>query len=256
MLDLSAAFDMVLHALLLTRLSEVGIADTALGWLTSFMEDRSQMVWLPPCASAPQSVTTGVPQGSSLSPLLFNIYVTPLIHLAEELGAKVIAYADDTQLLFTWKDDKTEISMAQHCLRTTFLWLAQAQLKCNEDKSEILLYGKFPPNFRELLWPAEFPLPCLLGTAVKNLGVWFEENLSFATHAKKLAGSCFGILKTLKKFLPRAAGELVVRALVLSRLDYANALYAGSPGYVLGKLQVVQNSAVRLLMNLPRRTSV
>lgn len=91
------------------------------------------------------------------------------------------------------------------------------------------------------------------------MGVWFSKNLTFSTQVKKLAGTCFGILKTLRKFLPllpRSAKETVVRALILSHLDYANALYAGIPGYLLNKLQVVQNSAARLLLGLSSRCSV
>lgn len=76
---------------------------------------------------------------------------------------------------------------------------------------------------------------------------------------KKLAGTCFGILKTLRKFLPllpKPAKETVIRALIHSHLDYANALYIGIPGYLLNKLQVVQNAVARLLLDLPIRSSV
>lgn len=216
-----------------------------------------QQVWLPPSSSVPQPVAPGVPQGSYLSPLLFNIYVTPLVYLAEGLEAKVIAYADDTQLFFTWGKDADSISSAQHC--SVFKWLAAAQLKCNEEKSEILIYGNFPPKFRDMLWPLGFPLPTSKGNSAKTLGVWFEDNLSFATQFKKLAGTCFRLLKTLRKFLPllqRPAKEMVIRALILSRLDYANVLYISIPGYLLNKLQVVQNAASRLLLDLPIRSSV
>lgn len=101
LLDLSAGFDSVPHSLLLSRLTEIGVSGTVWGWLRSFLEGRAQQIWLPPSSSSSQLVTTGVPQRFSLSPLLFNIYVTPLVYLAEDLGAKVMAYADDTQLLLT-----------------------------------------------------------------------------------------------------------------------------------------------------------
>lgn len=242
LLDLSAAFDTVAHNLLLTRLADMGISGAALSWLKSFLEGHTQQVWLPPSSSSPQEVMTGVLQGSPLSPLLFNLYITPLIYLAEELGSKIIAYADDTQLLFTWEKSECSSSLAKNCLAAVFQWLSSAQLKCNEDKSEILLYGTFPPHFRETLWPVGFPLTASMGQPTTNLGVWFEENLSFSIQIKKLVGNSFGILKFLRKFLsllPRAAKETVTRALILSRLDYANALYGVLPGYLLNKLQVV-----------------
>lgn len=182
-----------------------------------------------------------------------------MVYLAEELGTKIIAYADDTRLLFTWEKN-TDPSSAKHCLSSVFKWLAAAQLKCNKEKSEILLLRKFPPTFRDTLWPPESP-PCLpqLESPSRIWGGWLEENLSFYTQVKKLAGICFGLLKTLRKFLPlllRAAKETVISALILSRLDYANALYVGIPGYLLKKLQVIQNAAARLLLDMPSRSSV
>lgn len=185
--------------------------------------------------------------------------MTPLVYLAESLGAKVMAYADDTQLLFLWSRGEESVVAAQHCLSSVFQWLANAQLKCNEGKSEVLLFGSFLPDFRERLWPQDFPRPTFEGKAVKNLGVWFDDNLHFATHVKKLAGTCYGILKTLRKFLPllpRSAKETVVRALVLSRLDYANSLLVGIPVHLVKKLQVVQNAAARLILGLSSRDSV
>lgn len=202
LLDLSAVFDTVPHSLLLARLYDIGISGSVLLWIKSFLAGRSQRVWLPPCTSDSVSVTTGVPQGSSLSPILFNIYMTPLVYLAESLGAKVMAYADDTQLPFLWNRGEESVAAAQHCLSSVFQWLANAQLKCNEGKSEVLLFGSFGADFRERTWPPDSPRPSSVGNTTKNIGVWFDENLQFKTHVKKLAGTCYSILKTLRKFLP------------------------------------------------------
>ncbi|KAJ1134487.1 hypothetical protein NDU88_000938 [Pleurodeles waltl] len=77
LLDLSAAFNTVCHRTLIRRLSNAGIRGKALEWIISFLSGRTQRVRLPPFRSTATEIICGVPQGSSLSPTLFNIYMTP-----------------------------------------------------------------------------------------------------------------------------------------------------------------------------------
>ena len=75
LLDISEVFDTVDHGILLGRLSELGIGGQALAWLQSFLEDCPQRVQLGESVSAPWNLNCGVPQGSIISPMLFNIYM-------------------------------------------------------------------------------------------------------------------------------------------------------------------------------------
>ena len=78
LLDLSAAFDTIDHTILLRRLSGYGLSGDVLAWLTSYLCDRTYVVRVKSGVSESDIITTGVPQGTVLGPLLFNAYIAPL----------------------------------------------------------------------------------------------------------------------------------------------------------------------------------
>uniref|UniRef100_A0A8D0HCW3 SAM domain-containing protein n=1 Tax=Sphenodon punctatus TaxID=8508 RepID=A0A8D0HCW3_SPHPU len=78
--------------------NRAGIGGTVLEWFCSFLDGRTQCVVLGDFSSSPRGLTCGVPQGSILSPLLFNVYVQPLGEVVREFGTQCHQYADDTQL--------------------------------------------------------------------------------------------------------------------------------------------------------------
>ena len=81
LLDLSAAFDTIDHTILLRRLSGYGLSGDVLAWLTSYLCDRTYVVRVKSGVSESDIITTGVPQGTVLGPLLFNAYIAPLTTL-------------------------------------------------------------------------------------------------------------------------------------------------------------------------------
>ncbi len=92
----------------------------------------------------------------------------------------------------------------------------------------------------------------------RNLGVVIDDQLNFSDHITKTARSCIFALYNIKKirhFLSEHATQLV-QALVLSRLDYCNALLAGLPASSIKPLQLIQNAAARLIFNEPKRTNI
>ncbi len=96
-------------------------------------------------------------------------------------------------------------------------------------------------------------------SSVRNLGVIFEDQLTFKEHIAKTAGSCRFALHNIRKirpFLTQHAAQLLVQALVISRLDYCNALLAVLPSNTIKPLQMIQNAAARLVFNEPKRAHV
>ena len=94
--DLSKAFDTLSHATLLDKLPQYGIQDTELEWFKDYLFCRKQVVSYNGCLSADHNVSTGVPQGSILGPLLFLVYFNDVIEAIEH--SSIVKYADDTIL--------------------------------------------------------------------------------------------------------------------------------------------------------------
>uniref|UniRef100_A0A803TBL9 Reverse transcriptase domain-containing protein n=1 Tax=Anolis carolinensis TaxID=28377 RepID=A0A803TBL9_ANOCA len=171
LLDISAAFDTIDHGILLGRLSGMGLGGTALQWLQSFLEGRSQMVKLGDTCSDPWPLTCGVPQGSILSPMLFNIYMKPLGEVIRGFGVRCHLYADDTQLHYSFPPTSKETPrILDQCLATVMGWMRANKLKLNPDKTEVLQVSR--STDRGIGW-----LPVLDGVAlplkaeVRSLGV-------------------------------------------------------------------------------------
>ena len=99
LLDLSAAFDTIDHEILLHRLHDVfGFGDIALSWFQSYLENRTQTVFVHGKQSTKASLRYGVPQGSVLGPILFILYTQPPSNVIQHYPVFHQMYADDTQI--------------------------------------------------------------------------------------------------------------------------------------------------------------
>ena len=106
LLDLSAAFDTLDHDILISRLT-----GTVLSWLRSYLYDRSQRVVIKHAESKSQPLTSGVPQGLVLGPLLFALYFVPLQDVTKAHGLDCMMYPDDSQLYIILSPQQGSLSL-------------------------------------------------------------------------------------------------------------------------------------------------
>ena len=120
LLDFSKAFDKVDHEGLIQKLEHLGIRDSLLNWIRSFLIDRKQRVVVDGVASSPTKVLSGVPQGTVLGPLFFLIYINDISKGLTE-GTKLRLFADDS-LLYRTINSPSDSTILQNDLNTLQLW--------------------------------------------------------------------------------------------------------------------------------------
>ncbi len=136
--------------------------------------------------------------------------------------------------------------------------MKEHHLQLNLAKTELLVFPATPTlqhDFTIQLGSATITP----SASVRNLGVIFDDPLTFKEHIAKTARSCRFALHNIRKirpFLTQHAAQLRVQALVISRLDYCNALLVGLPSNTIKPLQMIQNAAARLVFNEPKRAHV
>ena len=136
LLDLSAAFDTVVHSLLIKDLKRIGIDGDALDYLEDYLENRTYCVQIGETLSGTKPLNRGVPQGSVLGPILFCIYTIELTYLLQEHGVKFKLFADDTQFYLSLRNVEDIERKINEVMNDVRIWMNSNQLKMNDKKTE------------------------------------------------------------------------------------------------------------------------
>ena len=253
-IDLSKAFDMIDHYLLLDKLYAIGLSTNSLLFFNNFFHFRSQCVSFQGSLSEFKINDKGVPQGSSLGPLLFSIFINDLPQIC--LDSQIHLYADDTVLY----SSSSDILQIQHSLQSDFnlvqIWFSSNKLLLNKKKSYSMLFCTQPDHLLSSNWS----ISLLDGTTIekieefKYLGLWLDSQLSFKPHINAITKKIFGCLKSLYRSVDCFSQEVrkrLIMQLILPILDYADVIYGNTFETNLRPLNVLHNSLCRFVLRCP-----
>ena len=254
-LDLSKAFDSVNHQILLRKLDHYGVRGVALNFFASYLSRRQQYTSVNGELSSILTVMCGVPQGSTLGPLLFLLYINDL---ASASDFAVSLFADDTALLKSHTDLKLLERSCNNELIHINNWFLANKLTANRSKASkyMLTLGKIPrgtslPNIT--LYMGSTILERV--TSIKYLGIIFDEQFKWHEHisflCKKISKSV-GVLSKLRYYTNVKTLIQVYHSLVGSHLTYANIAWGAAGVTALKPLRALQNRAIKFISRATR----
>ena len=231
-MDLSKTFDTMDHDILLNKLQYYGITGTALAWFTSYLKDRKQFVEIDCSQSGVLSISTGVPQGSILGPILFLIYMNDIPNSSDNFN--FILYADDTTLYSCIQLPSNTLNHINDELDKVYAWLAINKLSLNINKTKYMIFHAINKSI-------EWIIPNL---AINGIQIDRVNFFNFYTEfvANKLA-KYSGVLNRIKHFLPIDVLRKLYFSMVQSQLQYGILAW----GFDHSRLDKLQKRIIRII---------
>lgn len=246
--DLAKCFDTIDHEILLSKLERYGIRGKALNWFTDYLTDRSQVVRTDNQLSSLKDISTGVPQGSVLGPILFLIFINDLPSCLTCTMCNI--FADDTEIHACGSSLDEVQGLLQRDADNLTDWFYRNKLTVNGGKSFSMVFSS-NPNVDKCglcLDVDNTRLTCV--PSARYLGVFPDSDLKWSEHVNKLCNTIspkVGLLRKLKRTLPIECVKLVYKSTIQTHIDYCLTTWGFAPAKYLDKVQRLQNRAARIV---------
>ena len=216
LLDLKKAFDLINHKLLLEKMSFYGIRGMPLQWLSSYLTDRTQKTKVNDVLSDKKSISAGVPQGSTLSSLLFILFINDVFQF-NSINVEIFLYADDTAIIFSADDDHILQSIINNFFFEYCAWCNSNCIVLNPIKSNYLSFNNTNVTVSINNQLLENPI------YAKYLGVYIDNRLFWNYHVDFVLKRCcqrIGLFKKVIPYLSKYAIQLYYSAFIVSCFSY------------------------------------
>ena len=246
--DLAKAFDTIPHSILLTKLFAYGIRGPAHQCFASYLRHRKQYVKYNNAVSKPRDITTGVPQGSILGPLLFLVFINDLPRSSNDL--EFLIFADDTAISVEGHDSR----QVQHTIDTELpqvhSWLISNKLTLNINKTHYMV--THPSRAKSSIRIKINNIELEEVKETKFLGVTIDNNLHWKSQIQDIKvkiSKIVGVIHKVKKQMDRESLKQIYMSLMYPHLLYCSSVWGGAYQTCLQDLFVTQKKAVRAITN-------
>lgn len=250
-LDLRKAFDTVNHDILLSKLHTFNFSADTINWIKSYLSNRLQCVRIQSQQSTALSLSTGLPQGSTLAPLLFSIYINDL---PSACNIPIQMYADDT-VIYTHGSNISQVAKKlTDSMVQVSAWLKNSCLQLNTTKTVAMFFTKSTAPLTvepDVLVSGE---RLQIVSEYKYLGVLIDSHLSFKSHITKI---CKNIKYNLSNFrhirshMSFPAAKMFMHSMILSHITYCLPVWSLASVTSLNPLQSLYKRTVKVLDKKP-----
>lgn len=256
LLDIEKAFDSVWHQGLILKLSNFRFPIYLIKILMAYLSNRSYKVHISGSSSNSKTIPAGVPQGSVLGPVLYNLYTSDFPTAPP--GCHKALYADDTALFATGVGTIGQIRSLQKFIDTCTEYYDIWKIKPNSTKTEVIRFNGSQHRFSDSKYQKIIVNGTPIGWSneVKYLGLVIDKKLTFTTHwqethskAKKALGMLFPLLNRNSK-LSRTNKLAIYLQVIRPIMTYAAPIWRDISLYKMKALQVVQNKALKMAYKL------
>ena len=250
MMDLSKAFDCMSHDLIIAKLNAYGFDKCSLKLIYSYLNGRTQRIKINSEFSTRKEIINGVPQGSVLGPLLFNIFINDLFLFVEK--SDICNFADDNTLSVADISVEHIINSLESDIEILQKWFLENGMMLNENKCQLMIIES-SKNIRNETAELKIQNKTIVESANgKLLGVTIDKNLTMKEHIKnicKQAGNKLNALARIAKFLDDDKRKLLMNSFVISQFNYCPIIWMYCQRQSNNLINRIHERALRIAYN-------
>jgi hypothetical protein len=248
LMDLSKAFDCLPHGLIICKFHAYGFSESACLLLASYLSNRNQRVKIGCCKSSWSLLFKGVPQGSVMGPLMFNVFIHDLFYHIE--NCYMFNYADDNTLFYSHKTLDDLISVIKRDTEIVVEWFKNNGMKANPDKFQFIVSSRKNPSVEINLDVCNTTLKAEENVVL--LGLKIDKNLTFDDHIKDIclkAGKQLNVLRRFSKTLTVKHKMNIFNSFIVSHFKYCPLIWHFTKKRNIRMVEKIHERGLRFVFN-------
>ena len=246
LMDLSKAFDCLPHNLLVLKLKHYGLDNKSVSLIDSYLSQRKQCVKVGDAHSSFQETLKGVPQGSILGPVLFNIFINDIFEFMTE--SNLYNYADDNTLSYSSTSHENLVKVLENDSLSLIKWFHENKMQANPEKFQAMSLGKKTHDLNISFKFNDVNIKC--EDEVVLLGVTLDFNLNFNSHISSMcrkASRQLNVMKRIGHNLNKLCKITMYQSFILSNFNYCPLTWHFTNETNTKKMEKIQERALRFI---------